>query len=168
MPSIRKRTFLLVAQAMFWVATPFASPQQAHEVLPAPVPAQIRAGKKVFISNGGGDRQFSYSGGPQRLYNQFYAAIKDWARYEIVGSPAEADLVFEISFSNTYAGLGDQFRLVILDPGTRVVLWPFTERIAFASRQANRDKNFDQALNLLVNDVRNAVGQPFAASNNKG
>lgn len=98
------------------------------------------------------------------------------------GSPAEADLVFEIGFTNPFieehvsggGGTGlsvssrpvsdSQFRLVIIDPGTRINLWVFTEHIAPALLQGNRDKNFDQALNSLVNDLRNVAGQPVATA----
>jgi hypothetical protein len=57
--------------------------------------------------------------------------------------------------------------LVILDPGTRVTLWVFTEHIVPAILLSNRDKNFDQALNYLVNDLRNVAGQPVAGANGK-
>ena len=157
--------------------------QQPRNVLPAPFPAQIYSGRKVFVSNAGGDSNHLYSGEPQRLYNQFYAALKSWGRYDLAGSPAEADLVFEISFINPFVGeyvsggggqtsvssraVSDpQFRLVILDPGTRVTLWLFTEHIEPALLQGNRDKNFDQALNYLLNDLRNVAGQPVAAASN--
>jgi hypothetical protein len=56
--------------------------------------------------------------------------------------------------------------LVILDPGTRVILWVFTEHIEHALLQGNRDKNFDQSLNFLVNDLRNVAGQPVASTSN--
>ena len=32
-------------------------------------------------------------------YNAFYAAMKEWGKYTLVVSPAEADLVFEIRFN---------------------------------------------------------------------
>ena len=74
--------------------------QQFKQVTPAPVPPLILAAKKVFIANGGGDESLfdmpQYSGGPDRLYNEFYAAMKSWGRYELVSTPGEADLVFEI------------------------------------------------------------------------
>ena len=157
-----------------------ASPQ-AKVVPPAPFPAQITGGKKVFVSNAGGDTNRLYSGESRRLYDQFYSALKSWGRYELVGSPAEADLVFEIGFTNPFveeyvSGTGGsvssrpvsdpQFRLVILDPGTRVILWVFTEHIQPALLQGNRDKNFDQALNFLLNDLRNVAGQPVASASN--
>ena len=74
--------------------------QQFKQVPPAPVPPLILAAKKVFIANGGGDESLfdmpQYSGGPDRLYNEFYASMKSWGRYELVSSPGEADLVFEV------------------------------------------------------------------------
>ena len=183
MRSMMKLTLLLVANPMLRAPTPFARAQQAREVLPAPVPAQIFTGRKVFISNGGGDSNNLYNGGPDRLYNQFYAAIKNWGRYEIVGSPAEADLVLEVSLANPFIGenvpgggqtsvsshsMSDpQFHLVIQDPGTRVTLWVFTEHIEPALLLGNRDKNFDQAVSFLFNDLRNVAGQPGGSANNK-
>ena len=186
MRKIIKLTIFFGAIAAVWAPDLNLRAQQARDVLPAPLPAQIYSGKKVFVSNAGGDNNHLYSGEPARLYNQFYAALKSWGRYELAASPAEADLVLEISFSNPFIGdysagtggqasvfgrgLSDpQFRLVILDPGTRVTLWVFTEHIEHALLQGNRDKNFDQALNYLMNDLRNVAGSPpvAAASSNK-
>jgi hypothetical protein len=181
MRKTQRSTILLVTVVAFALACN-ARAQQTKTVLPAPLPAQITSGKKVFISNAGGDTNGLYSGEPRRLYDQFYAALKNWGRYELVGSPAEADLVFEIGFTNPFVGedvsgghgasvssrsFNDpQFRLVMLDPGTRVILWAFTEHIEHALLQGNRDKNFDQSLNFLVNDLRNVAGQPVASTSN--
>jgi hypothetical protein len=54
--------------------------------------------------------------------------------------------------------------LTVLDAGSRVTLWTFTEHLQFAVLQGNRDKNFDQALAALVNDLRNVAGQLAATS----
>jgi hypothetical protein len=184
MQRIMKTTISLVAMTVCVIATTPAKAQQAKETLPAPMPSQIVYARKVFLSNAGGDSHGLYSGESRRLYDQFYAALKSWGRYELAGSPAEADLVFEVSLINpfigeyVYGGGGQtsvssrsvtdpQFRLVILDPGTRVTLWVFTEHIVPAVLLSNRDKNFDQALNYLVNDLRNVAGQPVAAANGK-
>jgi hypothetical protein len=171
---------IFVATVLFLV--PFAGAQKSAEVLPGPLPPQIYTGKKVFISNAGGDTNYLYSGGPDRLYNQFYAALQGWGRYQLVANPAESDLVLAVSFGNAFTGENPQtanqrvvggsvsdpqFRLTIIDPGTRVTLWTFTEHVQFAILQANRDKNFDQALAALVNDLKNVAGQPPAkASSN--
>jgi hypothetical protein len=176
-----KRTFIFsIVFATALLAAPFAHGQKSTDVLPAPFPVQVTRGKTVFISNAGGDTNSLYSGGPDRLYNQFYAAIQTWGRYQLVASPGDADLVLAISFSNQFVGDKDprgkgspltgrsltdpQFRLTIVDPGTRVTLWTFTEHVQFAVLQGNRDKNFDQALAALVNDLRNAAGQLAASS----
>jgi hypothetical protein len=159
----QKRTFISsIVVATVLLLVPFARGQKSTDVLPAPLPAQITRGKTVFISNAGGDTYYLYSGGPDRLYDQFYAAVQHWGRYQLVASPAEADLVLAISFSNQFFGEKDtdpQFRLTVLDPGTRVTLWTFTEHVEFAALQGNRDKNFDQAIAALVNDVRNVAGR---------
>ena len=183
MQRITKAAILLVAITACAVPTTPARTQQAKETFPAPMPSQIMNAKKVFLSNAGGDSHGLYSGEPRRLYDQFYAALKNWGRYELASSPAEADLVFEVSLINPLIGeypsggegqttafsrsLTDpQFRLVILDPGTRVTLWIFTEHIVPAILLSNRDKNFDQALNYLVNDLRNVAGAPPLAAPN--
>jgi len=64
----------------------------------APLPSQILTAKKVFISNAGGLLDLNVvTGDPRRDYNEFYAAMQTWGHYSLVGSPAEADLVVQIS-----------------------------------------------------------------------
>src|SRR5689334_18787030 len=47
--------------------------------------------EKIFIANAGGDfggAPFkALRGGADRAYNEFFAAMKDWGRYEIVADP---------------------------------------------------------------------------------
>jgi hypothetical protein len=143
------------------------SAQQSKGPAPAPVPPQIAAAQKVFISNAGGESfetvidQTVFNGGPDRPYNQFYAAIKSWGRYEIVSHPADADLVLEISWVLTDTGLRlpvlGQLRLVVIDPKTQVTLWNFTEYVRGAILLSNRDKNFDQAMNTVVGRMRSLI-----------
>jgi hypothetical protein len=136
---------------------------------PAPVPSQILAAKKVFISNAGGDELFYedplFDGGPDRAYNQFYTSMKTSGRYELVGAPADADLLLEIRFTIPKvakdlqadklipAPYDPQLRLDVRDPKTNALLWAFTEHSQWALRQTNRDKNFDKAMAKLVSDV---------------
>ena len=147
----------------------------------APVPAQIVVAKKVFVANAGSD-EWAYSDGPfhgarDRAYDQFYAALKDSGRYELVTAPADADLLFEIEFSVPSATsqvdrsvvqgflpepFDPRFRLVIRDPKTGAVLWALTEHIQWAILQGNRDKNFDHGLAKLVVEVRDLTGQSVA------
>jgi hypothetical protein len=141
---------------------------QTKQIPPAPIPTQISAAKRVFIANGGGDEpgiDEPIFGGVDRSYNQFYAATKSAGRYELVGSPAEADLLLEIRFAvktnTTKVFKGDtigstldpQFRLEIRDPKTNALLWAFTEHMEWAILQGNRNRNFDQASARIVTDV---------------
>ena len=64
----------------------------------APAPVPIFSAKKVFVSNATGEIRLPL-GNPDLAYDEFYAAMKSWGRYEIVSSPADADLVFEIRYT---------------------------------------------------------------------
>jgi hypothetical protein len=149
------------------------SAQQSKETAPAPVPAQIAAAQKVFISNAGGATleaildETIFNGGPDRPYNQFYAGMKSWGRYEFVSSPADADLVLEISWALTDTGLRlpvlGQLRLVIIDPKTHITLWNLTEYVRGALLLGNRDKNFDQAMNTVVARLKALTAPPPTA-----
>jgi len=151
--------------------------QSAKLAPPAPVPTPILAAKKVFVANAGGDELFDDPkfGGADRTYNQFYAAMTTWGRYELVGAPADADLLFEIQLTLSpierpvlrgdsvgAATVDPQFRLVIRDAKTNAVLWGFSEHLQWAILQGNRDRNFDQAMGKIVGDVQ-ALASPTTA-----
>ena len=103
--------------------------------------------------------------------------MKSWGRYELVGSPAEADLVIEIRLtllqSRRSEPLGEQnpeydsqFHLAIRDVKTHETLWGLTEHAQTAILQGNRDKNFEQALTAILSELRKIAGpaQPTAKS----
>ena len=151
--------------------------QQARAPAAAPIPPQIAAAQKVFISNAGGESFETvidttvFDGGPDRPYNEFYAAIKDWGRYEVVSSPADADLVFEVSWALTDTGLRlpvlGQLRVVVIDPKTHVTLWNLTQYVRGAVLLGNRDKNFDQTMTTIVNRLKILANSPNGASDIK-
>ena len=86
-----------------------------------------------------------------------------------MSSPADADLVFEISWVLTDTGLRlpvlGQLRLVVLDPKTHVTLWTFIDYVRGAMLLGNRDKNFDQAMTVVMNRMK-LLADPRAASSN--
>jgi len=138
---------------------------------PAPLPSQLLAGKKVFISNVPGALFLSPRNAeddPYRPYNQFYASLKSWGYYELVPAPADADLIFEINLADRptlgNAMVQSSVRLAYLDltvrdPKTQAVLWWFAERVQGANRPATGEKNYNEAMTNLVNDVKKAIGQ---------
>jgi hypothetical protein len=150
--------------------------QAAQGSIPlAPMPSQLLAGRKVFISNVPGSLFFSPRNAeddPYRPYNQFYASLKNWGYYELVSTPAEADLIFEINLADrptlSNASVQSTVRLAYLDltvrdPKTQAVLWWFAEHIQGANRPATGEKNYNDAMTNLVNDVKKAIGQYSAA-----
>jgi hypothetical protein len=156
---------------------PALTGQQSKSPAPAaaPVPPQITAAQKVFVSNAGGEsfenviESLPFNGGPDRPYNEFYGTMKNWGRYELVPSPEGADLVLEISWVLTDTGLKlpvlGQLRLVVIDPTTRVTLWSFTEFVRGALLLGNRDKNFDVGMTTIMKRLKAVVGSPTAVSN---
>jgi hypothetical protein len=168
---MRTRPAVLFA-FLFTISGVFAASSQAQSQAtpPAPIPQQILAAKNVFISNGGGasdpytGRYGDFSGGPDRAYNDFFAALRTFPRYTLVSAPADADLVFEISFSEfpvqQEAGKGNltvadaKFRLAILDPKTHMTLWSITEYVGGAILEGNREKNYVQAMGRVVADLQ--------------
>ena len=145
----------------------FAVGQEPVTPAAAPIPPLLLNAKKIFISNAGADSGLfphPFSGDPDRAYNQFYANVASWGRYQFVATPAEADLVFELRLNapngptnaDKSKGASDplpMFRLVIYDRPTHYALWALTESIAPATLQKTHDHNFDEALASLVLDA---------------
>ena len=81
-----------------------------------------------------------------------------WGHYEIVASPADADLIFEIRFvlapMNNTTTRDFEFRTVILDPKTQIVLWAFSESVPQSANKTKSRQLFDQAMLTLANDVK--------------
>jgi hypothetical protein len=141
---------------------------------PAPVPTPIFTAKKVFISNAAGENAVP-AGRPELTYNEFYAAMKSWGRYELVSAPVDADLVFEIRFTlvlgpiDVTKGSGIstkdfQIQLVILDPKSQVVLWPIVEHVRPWNLATTGRKNFDQSMDALVDDLKKLATPPGATT----
>ena len=159
-------------------ATPLAN-------ISVPVPAQIRAAKTIFIANAGDKTNLFpdvYSGGPDRPYVQFYSDMQTWGHYQLVSSPDQADLVFQISLVNPIASEllpgnnagywngaewhDPQLRLNILDPKTHISLWELTSHIqSTAGLKRSRDQQFDLAMGNLVAEVEQLSTQTTTTEN---
>lgn len=156
--------------AIALLPTPFSGGQQVET---APIPLQIITAKKIFISNGGVDNAalaaFKRAGDTNEPYNRFYAAMKSWGRYELVASPADADLVFEIRFTAPIADFGKtaiyepQLGLSIFDTKTHFVLWTFTEPVQGAFRKVTWEKNVNQGMESLLAEIKKLAGTPLSA-----
>lgn len=169
MRSISLMSFLL---ALSVSGSAHAQIQQPTAANAAPLPTALTAAKKIFIGNAG-DQQ---NADCLRVYNDFYQGVNALGRFQLVLDPAQADLVVELHYeidlgasivSNSSHGEARQFRIAILDPKTRVILWTLTEHTNYALFQKNRDKNLDGAVAALVDDFHALTGPNGTAPNNK-
>jgi hypothetical protein len=101
--------------------------------------------------------------------------MKQWGKYEIVGSPDEADLIVELAYrverggtrvwssTNTYNNttqvhsaqiVDPQLVLTIYDAKTKTSLWSETDHRRLARRQKNREKETVNSAQRLVNDLK--------------
>ena len=153
-----------------------ASAQEPTPAAAAPVPRQLLAARTAFIGNGGSesygaDTYFDltkYDGGPDRPYDEFYNAVKDWGHYTLVGSTAEADIMLVIRFTNPVVSqenagrVGNlprdlirdpQLNLSINDPQTGLTLWSLTEHIDPSGGHTDANRHFDEAIDHLVTNL---------------
>jgi hypothetical protein len=169
-PLFRKSLCFILA--LILIPTQFGVAQQTGTS--APLPPQITSAKTIFISNAGGSDLFNaFTEGPNRAYSHVYAALQQWHHYQIVSSPSEADLIFEIRAEAPSTEVTDtngvsspvfspQLRLRILEAKTNALLWTLTSNIRAVGRQKTRDKDFDKAVVILVNQVRQLTGEQLS------
>jgi hypothetical protein len=156
----------ILAVGIALAAAPAFAQSKTADVPQAPVPSQILSGKRVFIAYSGGENlsvplHTVFSGRSDRVYNQFYAAMKEWGKYELVSAPADADLVFEVGLDFNGDGMKipqvGRVRLDIRDPRSNVLLWGLSQYVQFAVLKGNRDKNLDQAVSVIIAGVKDLV-----------
>jgi hypothetical protein len=145
---------------------------QTSEPSAAPLPSAIANAHRVFLGNAGDQENDDCL----RAYNVFYQGLTSIGRLQLVADPAEADLVLELHYeidlgasivSDHSRNSVRQFRVVLIKPSTHTVLWSLTERTNYAVFQKNRNKNLDETVLKLVDDVRSLVSaQPVAPHNN--
>jgi hypothetical protein len=152
---------LCIIFAFAALTVPSVQAQNAVGPPAAPIPTQVLAAKRVFISNG---ESANPLGLPNLAYNTFYAEMKAWGKYELVSTPGDADLVFAVRFEG---GPFPSLRLVISDPKSRVALWPLLEDVQAWNLKKTGRKNFDQEMAALLEDVKilTAASPPVADAN---
>jgi hypothetical protein len=157
------------------LATPAAFTQMPAYTDPGPIPPAIAAAKNIFVSNAGSDSGLfpePFSGDQNRAYTEFFAALQATKQYALVSDPSQADVVLELHLNapngpaspNKQNGASDpvpQFKLVVYDTRTHYVLWSFTQGIEPALLQKTHDKNFDVALDAVLNQFLSLTHRPL-------
>ncbi|HEY1220454.1 MAG: hypothetical protein ABSE42_07925 [Bryobacteraceae bacterium] len=154
-----------------------ALPLAAADKETAPVPAQIPAARKVFLSNAGVDGMaltiLKRAGDSDQPYNQVYAAMKSWGGFEMVGAPSDADLILEVRFSVQLSDCGKLasyqplLALTILDSKTHFILWTIAEPVEGAVLAKTWEKNIGQGIANLVADLKSLAARPDAGGGTK-
>ena len=167
---MKQKTLLTIAYSCILLtaltsASAGLSAEERKASATAPLPTQLTTARRVFVSNGGDDPHFKGLG-LGRSYNQFYAAMKEWGRYELVSPPTEADVVLEVQLASQLEQFGNDLRIVpllrlaILDPKTHTTLWVFTEELEIHGFVgAHQDAKFDNAMARIVSDVKGLMEQ---------
>jgi hypothetical protein len=108
-----------------------------------------------------------FTGGPDRAYNSLYNDLRQSSQYQLVSSPSQADLVFEIRAIAPSVNNGDvvaynpQLILSIQDPQTKAILWTTSANVRALGTQKRRDQGFDQSMAVLVDKLAQVTGQPL-------
>jgi hypothetical protein len=142
--------------------------QNADSAAAAPIPAPILSAKKVFVGNAGTDMNAQANGSVfsqdlgTRAYESFYRGLQAWGHYQLVDTPADADLVFEIGVrsqgdgSHNLSGNSLRFDLTIFDSKTHFALWRFVEGFDYSSlHESSRDRNFNRHMDHMLSLVKN-------------
>jgi hypothetical protein len=159
----------LVALFCLLSVAPVLLAKTRKDVPPAPLPTAITSAHKVFLSN---------RGGSDLAYDAFYQEMKKWGKYEVVGSPDDAELVVELSYevvhegtrvwssTNTYTNttqihsaqvIDPQLILTIYDARTRNSLWSTIDHRRLARLEKNREKEMINSAERLVEELQSRV-----------
>jgi len=119
----------------------------------AAVSAQQTAPVPPVLSNAG-TPLWNLSGGPNRAYNDFYAALKSEGRFALAGDPSQADLVLTLLPADPF-----QLKLTIVDRKSQFLLWTLFQPIQVCALQKTCDKNFDAGIDSLVKQFVQLTGK---------
>jgi bifunctional ADP-heptose synthase (sugar kinase/adenylyltransferase) len=124
---VKRSAVMLISLSLLSQSAFAANKKVAPE---APMPALIVRSHKVFLAN---------AGGSTLAFDEFYAQIKSWGRYQLVGSPSEAEIVLEL----TYA---------VVDQGEHV--WSSTSAYSGKTR-VHSARETSRELQLSIYDAKN-------------
>jgi hypothetical protein len=167
--NVSRSARLCSAAVFLFAASLFA--QQPATIAAEPIPAPIFSAQKVFIANAGMDASLAESFQSLSLsqtepYDSFYSAMQAWGRYQLVSSPADADLVFEIHVAAPGCGAAAQLQNVVTidDAHTHFVLWTVTQPVKAAARKVTWRKNIAASNVALIAQLKSLTSPPSHAS----
>jgi hypothetical protein len=156
----------------------WAAPKK--DIAPAPLPSEIVEAKKVYLLNGQTTSQGLTPNGNNLAFDALYSLMKEWGKFELVGSPKNADIVIELQYRpysgrsksfttyNTYThtsqtisgtGGGADFAIVIYDANSKEQLWTFSDACGSAYIVSNQRKEVVLSVGRLVEQLKQRIPQ---------
>jgi hypothetical protein len=146
-----------------------ALPQTAAPPV-GPVPSQIPSAHTIFLVNGGADHNFPLTG--DQSYNAIYTALQTWGHYQLVSTPAQADLLLDLreiapitdvtgGRGGVYSVTSPAFQITFKDAHTHTALWTLTSPVQLAGRKATRARWMNIAITNVVSRIKVLANQPL-------
>ena len=142
----------------------------APQIPGGPLPARIASAHAILLTNAGITARLGLD--PNQLYNDIHQRLADWGFYQLVSSPQEADLIFQLdeidprNGDNVTPGTDlynrtPYFRVVILDAKTGLNLWTVTSPI-YLRRGKNYAHWMDISEQNLITRLKGLAQQPVS------
>jgi len=165
---------VLISGILFAQEKPQAAPEQKNPAYVSPS-ARLAAAKTVFMKN---------IGGSETPFNVISGGMEGWARFVLVDSPEQADIVIEITSpdddhssqttSKTKIGAKGRMedsapgrsvnegpiKMVVSDARTHLTLWAASENPKGGFRQRARDEHLVEAAQRLMTKFRERIEPP--------
>ena len=140
--------------------------------LTGPPPAQIASARTIFLSSAGADPNFPIDSA--RAYNDIYAQLRAWGRYQLVTSAADADLILDLHGVSPITGIyGDgttsqsytspAFQLNIIDPKADRAIWTITSPVTLYGHGKIYQHWVTISEGNVVSRLQVLAGQPLTA-----
>jgi hypothetical protein len=166
--------FVLFTQFAHAARLPRALAQMAATAkpfAPAPIPSQIASAHTVFLVNQGADANFP--GHTDEGYNALYASLQAWGHYQLVASPAQADLIFQLhaiapitSVNGTDGNVSSyttpEFQLTVVDQKTNTTLWTVTSPVNLSAKAKEHDRWFSLSVANLTSRIKVVTGETLS------
>lgn len=158
---------------------------QNNATTAAPIPPQIAAAKKVFVTNAGWNciAVDLRHNNPNQAYDEFYAGMKAWGHYDLVSGPDQADLDFEVAFAcppeatdvssgNSFPWYDAEVILTVIQPKGNVLIWRIVQLVRPNPRfqgAAYHNQGLTETITTLIGElkvlgVRSSAPTPPASS----
>ncbi|AEU38135.1 hypothetical protein [Granulicella mallensis] len=149
--------------------------EQSSPATPPPgsaVPVQqIVSAHTVFLSNAGSDPNFPID--PTTSYNDVSSALQSWGRFQLVNSPEQADLIFQLrgvapitavaeTSDNVYSITSPAFQLTLVDPRTNINLWTITSPVNLAGEGRALERWTSISITNLISRIKVLSNEPLS------